>query len=193
MEVQLTPDQKAFVRQAIESGRLEREEDAVKEALSLWEEHERRRLEILVAVDKAEASLARSEGRRVTTDTEVAKLAADVKRRGIARLQRRTKSTRMSEFRLAPEAEAELDEIYIARQSGSIDVATRVVERITDRFWLLARYPYLGRARDHDLRPGLRSFPVDDYLIIHRIAKDGVVLILHVVHGSRDIDTLLGH
>jgi toxin ParE1/3/4 len=68
----------------------------------------------------------------------------------------------MSEFRLAPEAEGELDEIwlYIARQSGSIDIATRVVEKITGRFWLLARYPYLGRARDDDLRPGLRSFPL---------------------------------
>jgi len=32
VEVQLTPDQQAFVRQAIESGRLQREEDAVKEA-----------------------------------------------------------------------------------------------------------------------------------------------------------------
>ncbi len=38
MEVQLTPDQKAFVRQAIQSGRLRREEDAVDEALVLWEE-----------------------------------------------------------------------------------------------------------------------------------------------------------
>ncbi len=61
MEVQLTPEQKAFIRQAIESGRLQREEDAVQEALSLWEERERRRLEILAAVDKAEASLARGE------------------------------------------------------------------------------------------------------------------------------------
>lgn len=84
MEVQLTPDQKAFVRQAIESGRLQREEDAVKEALSLWEERERRRLEILVAVDKAEASLARGEGRRVTTAEEARQLATDVKRRGMA-------------------------------------------------------------------------------------------------------------
>jgi Arc/MetJ-type ribon-helix-helix transcriptional regulator len=67
MEVQLTPDEKAFVRQAIESWRLEREEDAVREALLLWEERERRRLEILVAVDKAEASLARGQGRTVST------------------------------------------------------------------------------------------------------------------------------
>lgn len=86
MEVQLTPDQKAFVRQAIESGRLQREEDAVKEALSLWEERERRRLEILLSVDKAEISLARGEGRSVTTEAEARQIAADVKRRGTARL-----------------------------------------------------------------------------------------------------------
>ena len=86
MEVQLTRDQKAFVRQAIESGRLQREEDAVKEALSLWEERERRRLEILVAVDKAESSLGRGEGLRVTTAEEARQLADDVKRRGMARL-----------------------------------------------------------------------------------------------------------
>jgi plasmid stabilization system protein ParE len=100
----------------------------------------------------------------------------------------------MSEFRLAPEAEAELDAIWlhIARESGSTDVATRAVEDISDRFWLLARYPYLGRARDEDLRPGLRSFPANDYLIIHRIESDDVVLILHLVHGSRDILALFG-
>jgi len=88
MEVQLTPDQKAFVRQAIESGRLQREEDAVREALSLWEERERRWLEILVAVDKAESSLARGEGRRVTKPEEGQQVVADVRRRGMARLNR---------------------------------------------------------------------------------------------------------
>jgi putative addiction module CopG family antidote len=85
MEVHLTPDQQAFVRQAIESGRLQREEDAVKEALSLWEERERRRAEILSAVDEAEASLARGEG-RVITQESMRELAEDVKRRGRARL-----------------------------------------------------------------------------------------------------------
>ena len=101
----------------------------------------------------------------------------------------------MSEFRLAPEAEAELGDIWlhIARESGNIDIATRVIDDISEHFWLLARYPYLGRARDEDLRPGLRSFPVGDYLIIHRMIEDDVVLILHVVHGSRDIEALFGH
>ena len=86
MEVHLTPDQEAFIRQAIETGRLHRKEDAVQEAMSLWEERERRRLEILVAADQAEASLARGEGRRITSHEEVAQLASDIKRRGMARL-----------------------------------------------------------------------------------------------------------
>jgi len=86
MDVQLTPEQEAFIRQAIETGRLHRKEDAVQEAMSLWEGRERRRLEILIAVDQAEASLARGEGRRITTHEEVTQLAADIKRRGMARL-----------------------------------------------------------------------------------------------------------
>ena len=85
MEVQLTPDQQAFPRQAIESGRLRREEDALKEALSLWEERERTRAEILAAVDEAEASLARGEGPIVTQES-MRELAEEVKQRGRARL-----------------------------------------------------------------------------------------------------------
>ena len=49
MEVQLTPDQKAFIKHAIEAGRFNHEEDALKEALSLWEElvaHAMRTLEL---------------------------------------------------------------------------------------------------------------------------------------------------
>jgi antitoxin ParD1/3/4 len=85
MEVHLTPDQQAFVRQAVASGRFQREEDAVKEALSLWEERERIRAEILIAVDEAEASLAGCDGRAITQDS-VRELVEDVKRRGRARL-----------------------------------------------------------------------------------------------------------
>ncbi|HEV3039433.1 MAG TPA: type II toxin-antitoxin system ParD family antitoxin [Candidatus Angelobacter sp.] len=81
MEIELTPDQKAFVRQAIASGRLRREEDAVREALTLWEERERTRAEILAAVDEAEASLAKGGGRAVT-EQSMRDLAKAVKQRG---------------------------------------------------------------------------------------------------------------
>jgi putative addiction module CopG family antidote len=93
MEVHLTPDQKAFVRQAIESGRLNREEDAVQEALSLWEERERTRAEILTAVDVAEASVARGEGRAITQES-MRQLADEVKQRGRNRLAAEQSSPR---------------------------------------------------------------------------------------------------
>jgi putative addiction module CopG family antidote len=85
MEVRLTPDQKAFVRQAIESGRFHRAEDAVEEALSLWEERERKRAEFLATLDDAKASLACGEG-RVITQQSMRELAEEVKRRGKERL-----------------------------------------------------------------------------------------------------------
>ena len=80
MNVELTPDQRDFVQRAIESGRFSREEEAVREALALWEERERRRVEIVAMVDEADASLARGEGREVTEESMRA-LAEDVKRR----------------------------------------------------------------------------------------------------------------
>ena len=80
MNVELTPDQRAFVQKAIESGRFSREEEAVQEALSLWEDRERRRLEIVAMIDEAEASLARGEGREFTKETTQA-LADEIKER----------------------------------------------------------------------------------------------------------------
>ena len=95
-------------------------------------------------------------------------------------------------YRVAPEAESDLDDIwlYVARASSSIEIADRLIDSITTRFFLLARNPLLGRARDQDLRSGLRSFPVRDYLILYRTEADGV-LILRVLHGSRDLQALL--
>jgi putative addiction module CopG family antidote len=75
MNVELTPDQRAFVQKAIESGRFSREEEAVEEALALWERRERRRLEIIAMIEEAEASLARGEGRVFTKETTPALVA----------------------------------------------------------------------------------------------------------------------
>ena len=85
MEVRLTPDQEAFIRQAIATGRFHHAEDAVQEALSLWEVRERKRAEFLASLDEAEASLARGEG-LVITQQSMRDLAEEVKRRGQARL-----------------------------------------------------------------------------------------------------------
>ena len=85
MEVHLTPDQKAFIQNAICSGRFAREEDAVREALALWEERERKRAEFRATLDDAAASLDCGEGIPITQES-MRELADQVKQRGRARL-----------------------------------------------------------------------------------------------------------
>src|SRR5215472_11186533 len=89
MPVPLTPEQKPFARRAIEAGRLRSEDEAVQEALALWEERERRRAEFLATIDDAKAS-------------------------------------------------------RVAQASGSIEVAGRLVDSITDRFSFWAGSPIWG-------------------------------------------------
>jgi plasmid stabilization system protein ParE len=61
--------------------------------------------------------------------------------------------------RLAPLARAELSNIwsYITRESGNLAAADGVIDAITERFYLLADFPYMGRARD-DLQSGCAAF-----------------------------------
>lgn len=94
---------------------------------------------------------------------------------------------------LSSQAESELDSIwyYIATESGSMDVADRFIDSLTNRFYLITTNPYIGRPRDNDLRLGMRSFAVGKYVILYRIQNNDV-FILHVVRGSRDIETLFG-
>lgn len=80
MNITLTPNQQTFVQRAVESGRIGSAEDAVTEALLLWEEQELQRAAFLETLDQAKASIARGEGRVITPDSMRA-LAADSKRR----------------------------------------------------------------------------------------------------------------
>jgi plasmid stabilization system protein ParE len=69
------------------------------------------------------------------------------------------------EHRLAPQAADDLDHIwlYVAKESGSVEIANRLIDSMTDRFFLLARQHYLGRARDEDFGAGSRSLSVGEY------------------------------
>jgi len=85
MEIRPTPDQEAFIRAAIASGCVDNAEAAGKEAMALWEERERRRAEMLAAVEKAEASIAQGKS-HVITQASTQALADEVHQRGLARL-----------------------------------------------------------------------------------------------------------
>lgn len=93
--------------------------------------------------------------------------------------------------RLAPQAQADIDSLayYVFVESGNLETADRLIDSITARFVLLGTHPEIGRRRD-DLRFGLRGFPVGEYLILYRI-EDTDTLILRIIRGSRDIESLL--
>ena len=95
---------------------------------------------------------------------------------------------------LAPQAETDLDDIwlYVAKESGNIETANRLVDSITSRFVLLARNPYMGRDRSDDFGSGVRSHAVGVYVIIYCLENDEEVLILRVVDGRRDLEPLFG-
>jgi toxin ParE1/3/4 len=93
----------------------------------------------------------------------------------------------------SPQADSDLDSIwyYVAIESGSVEIADRLIASIAERFLLIAKYPNIGRLRDADLRPRLRNFSVGEYVIIYRVQEEDA-LILRVLRGSRDFEALFG-
>ena len=92
----------------------------------------------------------------------------------------------MKRIRVSSLAELDLDEIWyeIAKRSGSSEIATGVVDSITEVFPLFANNPEAGRRRD-EIELGTRSFPVDNYIIYYRQSGQHLV-ISRVIHGMRD-------
>jgi toxin ParE1/3/4 len=76
--------------------------------------------------------------------------------------------------RLAPRAETDLDDmwVYVAKESGSIEIANRLIDTITDRFYGLASFPYIGRSRKDDFGPGYRSLAVNEYVIVYCVEEE---------------------
>jgi plasmid stabilization system protein ParE len=64
-----------------------------------------------------------------------------------------------------------------------------VVDTITAKFGLLARYPAAGRSRE-DLGTGVRSFAADGYLIVYEYGELDALTILHIVARGRDFFAL---
>ena len=92
----------------------------------------------------------------------------------------------MPRYRITDEARADLDAIWLyVAERGGIETADRLIDAIIERFPLLASIPGMGFAREH-FAPGLRSFPVGDYLIFYRRAS-GHIDIIRMLHGSSDL------
>lgn len=63
---------------------------------------------------------------------------------------------------------------------------TRKLEALVERLRL---FPEMGEAR-HNLGQDIRCVPLWRYLILYRFLDD-VVIIEHIIHGARDVATIL--
>ncbi|HEV3196331.1 MAG TPA: type II toxin-antitoxin system ParD family antitoxin [Bryobacteraceae bacterium] len=89
MEVNFVPDpdQEAFIRRGIASGRYRTAEDAVRDAMARWEEGERARVELLARLDEAESDV--ETGQYTDYSNETLPLLADELKREARTLRNR--------------------------------------------------------------------------------------------------------
>jgi len=91
----------------------------------------------------------------------------------------------VTRYRVSRDAESDLDEIFLywAERAG-LEAADRLIDGITDRFWLLGEYPDAGKPCD-EIAAGVSCFPAGKYLIYYR-RKRRRTEILRIFHGGRD-------
>lgn len=89
-------------------------------------------------------------------------------------------------FRKLPQADLDLDSIWSFIAADNIQAAERLIDRIGSVFQMLVENPLAGRERP-ELRRGLRSFPVRNYIIFYIPVPDGIEVI-RVMNGRQDID-----
>jgi toxin ParE1/3/4 len=94
----------------------------------------------------------------------------------------------MNQFRVSPEASADLDEIWIYIAQDNPDAADKYIRAIVSRFPKLARMPLMGRERP-ELSPGLRSLVVGHHVIFYRLLEDRLEIV-RVLDGVRDLPPL---
>lgn len=87
---------------------------------------------------------------------------------------------------IRPRARSDIDKAwdYIAEESEL--EADSFVERLSEKFKLVAGQPDMGRLRE-DLMPDLRSFPFERYLIFYIPSADGIDVV-RILHSARDIE-----
>lgn len=87
-----------------------------------------------------------------------------------------------------PQAEADLDEIWLYIARDSVENADGFLDQIEERCLALAAFPLMGVSRE-ELAPSLRSVAVGNYTIFYMPAVDGVVIV-RVLQGMRDIESI---
>jgi toxin ParE1/3/4 len=89
---------------------------------------------------------------------------------------------------ISPEAEQDLVDIWLHIAEDQPLNADRFLVRLQEKAQKLAEFTDLGVDR-LDLASGIKSFPVDRYVLYYRPNDHGIELV-RVLHGSRDVNLL---
>ena len=103
----------------------------------------------------------------------------------------------MTGYRTRPRADQDLIDHFANIARDKIAPADRFLKVAGESFERLAEMPGIGRAwesKNPRLR-GIRVYPLPapyrSYLVLYLVADDGIVEILTIIHGARDIPAIL--
>lgn len=95
----------------------------------------------------------------------------------------------MSRLYVSSAARSDLINIWEFLAYVSERKAERAMKAIYRRFDTLLEFPESGKRRD-ELKRGLRSFPVEKYVVFYFIVEDGI-RIARILHSAQDIEQIL--
>ncbi len=88
-------------------------------------------------------------------------------------------------YHVSEDAERDLDEIFLYWATrASLEAADRLIDRTTERFWLLGEHPDAGKPAG-GIAVGVKCFPAGKYLIYYRRTRHATD-VLHIFHGARN-------
>ena len=93
-------------------------------------------------------------------------------------------------YRISPRADADLDEVWTFIARDDPRAADRMEQALHEAMEQLTRMPGLGHRRE-DANERYRFWRVGAYLIAYRV-EGGVVHVVRVLHGARDVRRFLG-
>jgi toxin ParE1/3/4 len=94
----------------------------------------------------------------------------------------------LTHYIIAPEASRDLEEISTYYSIHNIEAGEKLISELENRCKYLVSFPKMGRSYQM-IRPDLRGIACSGYIIFYRVSETSVV-ILRVVNGSRDLETL---
>lgn len=94
-------------------------------------------------------------------------------------------------LRISRLADRDIEQIWKFIARDSITAATKVEDDIQAAMKLLASQPMMGHQRKDIADPRYRFWPVYSYIIAYRIDAN-TLIVVRVIHGARDMRTVLG-